>query len=217
MERIIHNAKSHPVYYSVKRIIDITVALILLALTLPLTLIIIVVLLIIFKRNPFYIQKRGLTIEHYVLKVFKFRTMKEYNLQAEYADDIIMRKSPTMTIIPFCRWLRKTGIDELPQVINVLKGEMSIIGPRPLSFNDLQVIKRSKINVYKRRSKLRSKPGISGFWQIFGNRKEGLENLIELDEFYEKKKSFRLDLFLMFMTLPIMIFARHTDAIIKND
>ena len=213
---MVHDTKLHPVYLTSKRIMDIIVALVLLIITLPLTLIVIIMLLFIFKRNPFYVQKRGVTIEHFVCNVIKFRTMRETNQFVEYADDIVMKKSPTVVICPFCRWLRKTGIDELPQVFNVLNGEMSIIGPRPLSFNDLRVIKKSKIDIYKRRSKLKSKPGITGYWQIYGNRREGLDNLIELDEIYEKRRSFRMDLFLMTMTLPVMIFAKHTDALISQ-
>lgn len=216
MKKQISNAGRHPIYDAIKRIADIIIALVLLTITLPLSLVVVVMLVIIFKRNPFYVQKRGITIEHYVCNVIKFRTMKEISSYIEYADDIIMKKSPTVTICPFCRWLRKTGVDELPQLLNVLKGEMSLIGPRPLSFNDLKVIKKSKLDIYKRRSRLRSKPGISGYWQIYGNRREGLQNLIELDEIYEKKKSVRMDLFLMTMTVPVMIFARHSDALISN-
>jgi lipopolysaccharide/colanic/teichoic acid biosynthesis glycosyltransferase len=216
MKHQVSYSSKHPVYDVIKRFTDIVIALVLLIISLPLSLAVVIVLVVIFKRNPFYIQKRGLTIEHYVCSVIKFRTMKEINSYVEYADDIIMKKSSTIIICPFCRWLRKTGIDELPQLLNVIKGEMSLVGPRPLSFNDLKVIKKNKLDIYKRRSKLRSKPGISGYWQIYGNRREGLENLIEFDEIYEKKKTVRMDLFLMTMTVPVMIFARHSDALISN-
>lgn len=216
MKQQVSYSGNRPVYNTIKRFADIVIALALLIITLPLSLVVIVILTIIFKRNPFYVQKRGITIEHYVCNVIKFRTMREINSYIEYADDIIMKKSPTVTICPFCRWLRKTGVDELPQLLNVINGEMSLVGPRPLSFNDLKVIKKNKLDIYKRRSRLRSKPGISGYWQIYGNRREGLENLIELDEIYEKKKSIRMDLFLMTMTIPVMIFARHSDALISN-
>jgi lipopolysaccharide/colanic/teichoic acid biosynthesis glycosyltransferase len=59
-----------------------------------------------------------------------------------------------------------------------------------------------------------SKPGITGYWQIYGNRQKGVPDLIEADELYEKNKSFVFDLFLISMTIPILFFTKHSDAII---
>ncbi len=71
-------------------------------------------------------------------------------------------------------FLRRTGLDEIPQLINVIKGDMSFIGPRPLSFDDLAVIKKNYPGLYKLRAQLNIKPGITGYWQVFGNRELGV-------------------------------------------
>ena len=111
-------------------------------------------------------------------------------------------------------WLRKTGLDEITQLINVLKGEMSLVGPRPLTISDLEIMKKYEPEIHKRRQQLQSKPGITGYWQIFGDRNKGLENLLLLDEFYESKKSLLFDLKLIMSTIVLVMTAKHSDSII---
>ena len=113
----------------------------------------------------------------------------------------------------FTKWLRRTGLDELPQIYNVLVGHMSIVGPRPLMLQDLQILEKESPQNYLLRESIKSKPGLTGMWQIFGDRSKGVENLIGLDLFYEAEKSFRLDLKIFFFTIPIVLFAKNSDAI----
>lgn len=95
---------------------------------------------------------------------------------------------------------------------------MSFIGPRPLMIQDLEILKdKSPIN-YKQRETITSKPGITGIWQIIGDRSRGAENLVSLDLFYEEKKSLVLDFIIFFSTIPMVIFAKNSDALTpRND
>ena len=116
----------------------------------------------------------------------------------------------------FGGWLRRSGLDELPQLWNILIGDMSFIGPRPLATDDLEVMKRDLPSLYRERAALRAKVGLSGIWQLFGSREEGVENLVRLDSEYERACSFRTDMKLIVRSIPTVLFALHSDAILKQ-
>ncbi len=205
------------IYPIIKRGIDIILSFILLIVFSPLLLLFIILIIVQTKTNPIYIQKRGLTHNKFSFNIYKLRTLypdtKSTNTEVH---NILIQDNYAKSVIPIGSFLRRTGLDEIPQLINVLLGKMSLIGPRPLSIHDLDIIKNETPELYNRREKLNIIPGISGYWQIFGDREKGLQNLIEYDEYYCKNKSFLLDIFLMMMTLPLMLFARHTDAIVRG-
>lgn len=205
------------IYPILKRSIDIITSLFLLLLFLPLLLVFAIIIFVQTKSNPIYVQKRGLTLNKYTFNIYKLRTLYPNKVNPTNANkNILIQSNYANSVIPIGSFLRRTGIDEIPQLINVLLGDMSLIGPRPLSIHDLKIIKNYMPSLYARRDALNVKPGISGYWQIFGYREKGPENLIECDEYYQNNKSFLLDIFLMVMTLPLMVFARHTDAIIRK-
>lgn len=166
--------------------------------------------------NPIFIQERGVTLENNRIKILKLRTLKRKVISLSAAENILVKEDLRHHVTFFGRILRKTGIDELPQLVNVLKGEMSLIGPRPLSIPDLHLIKNRKPDVYERRRRLKSKPGISGFWQIFGDKLKGAENLVLLDELYEERKSFYVDLILILSTVIVLTLGKHNDSILIN-
>ncbi len=206
-------------YRTIKRILDILFAIILIILTFPLQLIIYIVLLISLKENPFFLQTRGLTQNKFRFTIFKFRTInsKEVNLeQHHFAKDIFLLPNLAIKLNGFEKWLRKTGLDELPQIYNVLIGQMSFIGPRPLMTQDLEILKNEFPNHYKLRENISVKPGISGVWQVIGDRTQGVENLIGLDIFYEENISFRLDLNIFLTTISLILLARNSDAIVPR-
>ena len=91
---------------------------------------------------------------------------------------------------------------------------MTLVGPRPLTDADLCLMRCEDSSAYKRRSRINSKPGITGYWQVYGNREKGAEDLMDKDEYYEKNKSFALDMKIMIKTLIIMITASHSDSIV---
>jgi lipopolysaccharide/colanic/teichoic acid biosynthesis glycosyltransferase len=109
--------------------------------------------------------------------------------------------------------MRKSGFDELPQIYNVLAGQMSMVGPRPLMIQDLETLKNEFQTHYKIRDTIKVKPGITGVWQLFGDRNLGAENLIGLDLFYVENQSFRLDLKIIGTTIPIILLAKNADSI----
>ncbi len=202
------------VYDMVKRVSDIVISLILLLILFPVFLILSLIIYFQTGLNPIYIQQRGLTLSKYQFKIFKLRTL--HPSKVHHTDsNIFLQSEFKNSVIPIGRFLRKTGLDEIPQLINVLLGNMSMIGPRPLSNTDLQIIKENNYSLYLRRENVDIKPGISGYWQIFGNREKGFENMVELEEYYKFNRSIVFDIFLMVMTFPLMIFAKHSDAIIN--
>lgn len=117
----------------------------------------------------------------------------------------------------FTFWLRKTGLDELPQLINILKGEMSFVGPRPLIIGDLQYLKKYDRSSYNLKNKLKTKPGLTGLWQIYCDRESGAKNLIMLDTEYDQNCTFILDVQLLLKTIHTLITANNSDAIVFQE
>lgn len=100
------------------------------------------------------------------------------------------------------QFLRKTSIDELPQFFNVLKGEMSLVGPRP----DLPYVVES-YNLHHR-MRLSGKPGLTGSWQVYGRSRVPFETMVEMDIAYLQRQNLREDLKLIALTIPVMIEGR---------
>ena len=206
-------------YRTIKRILDIIFAVILIALTFPFQIVISLALLISLKENPLFLQTRGLTHSKFQFKIIKFRTIKSSEISPEQhhtSKDIFLLPNLSVNINAIGKWLRMTGLDELPQIYNVLIGQMSFIGPRPLMIQDLEILKNEFPNYYSLREQISVKPGISGVWQIIGDRTQGVKNLIGLDIFYDENISFKLDLNIFLVTIPVILFAGNSDAIIPR-
>lgn len=196
-----------------KRLFDAFFGVLLCVTLLPVIIAIAGVLFFIYQKNPFYTQKRSVSLESKIFTILKFRTMFSEDTVGGDPREFILKKN-NQIIAPFCAWLRKTGLDELPQLINVVKGDMSFIGPRPLSLTDLKTLREYYPQEYAIRSGLRLKPGVSGYWQIFGDRTLGVKNLVEMDAEYASKMSFAFDCYLVWKTIPVMIMAEHSDAVL---
>ncbi len=165
--------------------------------------------------SPIFRQERALSLNGRRIRVFKLRTM--HNPPAEcVSENILFKPGMESYVTRFGSILRRTGIDELPQLLNVIMGEMSFVGPRPLSLTDLSIIQRRAPKLHDRRAKLTVKPGITGFWQLYGRRERGVEELLLLDEFYACNASPLLDLFLCIKTVPVVLFGQHSDAILDT-
>ena len=133
--------------------------------------------------------------------MYKFRTMvpNAEQLKSEYAHlnelqwpDFKIANDPRIT--PVGRFLRKTSLDEIPQLLNVLRGDMSLVGPRPTSFGP---------ETYKlwHTHRLDVMPGITGLWQIFGRAKLEFDERLRLDIAYIERASLRFDLYILIMTV----------------
>lgn len=187
-----------PVYETVKRIFDVTSSLIALTLLAPLMLIVMVLIVIDDFGSPFYMQER-VGKDGKTFKIYKFRSMykkADKKLEELLAKDeckgatFKMKNDPRITKIGHI--IRKTSIDELPQLINILKGEMSIIGPRPF-------IPREQANLPDDR--LLVTPGLSCYWQIGGKNSLTIEEQIELDRKYIKDRSVFVDIVIIIKTI----------------
>ncbi len=202
-------------YTFTKRILDIIFSLLLLVITFPFMVVFSIIVWVETSHYPIYTQKRGIVLEKKLFKLFKLRTLKGLDSRQNHSPDIFIKNDLEKYVTSFGRWLRKTGLDELPQLLNVLFGNMSIIGPRPFSLSDMERMKLTQKSFYERRSKITSKPGITGFWQIYGDRTKGIENLLELEEYYDCHKSLILDLKILRDTIYLVFGANNKDAILK--
>jgi lipopolysaccharide/colanic/teichoic acid biosynthesis glycosyltransferase len=139
--------------------------------------------------------------------------MKAHSEDQQNEGNILFKPCLSEYVPPFCRWLRRTGLDELPQILNVLKGEMSLVGPRPLTINDLERLQKNYPGYYYARDQITIRPGITGMWQVFGQREKGLENLILHDLFYTENTSLALDTKILGYTAFMVSTGKHSDAI----
>jgi lipopolysaccharide/colanic/teichoic acid biosynthesis glycosyltransferase len=200
-------------YTILKRLVDVFLACFLLSLLAPVVIVISVVLWVMHKgASPLYLQDRALVLEKSVFRIYKFKTITTLGAPVASTKEVFIKRSNSVAINGFCSLLRKTGLDELPQIINVLKGDMSFVGPRPFSLTDLELIKVEFPELYAQRLILNSKPGMTGLWQIFGDRDAGVENLVQMDLAYEQSCSALLDIKLILNTVPVVLFAGHSDA-----
>ncbi|MFH1527180.1 MAG: sugar transferase [Bacteroidota bacterium] len=134
-----------------------------------------IILSIQLKNFPIFIQNRGITLNKFRYKIVKFRTMKQNNAalsEAKVSSNIFYKPELNEKLTKFSKWLRIRGLDELPQLFNVITGKMSLIGPRPLMQSDLEILKQKYPVQYLKRELFNSVPGISGLWQIYGQREK---------------------------------------------
>jgi len=184
-----------------------TLDLVLIALTYPIWLPLMLLLMAAIKISspgPMFYRQERIGFRGRRFMIFKFRSMKVHAQTSwhEWHFERLMRDGAPMTkldaddprIIPWGRFLRATGLDELPQIFNVLRGEMSLVGPRPstrIEFENYEEWQRERVNAL---------PGLTGYWQVNGKNRTTFQEMIEMDLFYAKNISLRLDLWIMLMT-----------------
>lgn len=191
--------------YLLKWVTEWCVAVPLALAALPLGLIIAVLIKLDSPGPILYRQKRvGKRCRHFTL--YKFRTMVENSneLREQYA--ALNEKSGAMfkikadpRITGVGRWLRRFSLDELPQLLNFFKGEMGLVGPRPLPVEDVEPLQDGPHHEW---IKVRANvpPGITGYWQVNGRSRLEFEDMIEFDLFYVRNWSLRLDLQILLKT-----------------
>lgn len=170
-------------YVRIKRIIDFIMAVILILVTLPIIVVTSIAIKIEDSKSPILFKQLRVGKDEKIFKIYKFRTMKRV-----LEDEQGLPLSEIERITKVGRILRKTSIDEIPQFFNVLKGEMSFIGPRPLLIDYLPYYNE----VQRKRHDV--KPGISGWAQVNGRNTLGWEERFELDVWYVEHMSFLLDI-----------------------
>jgi lipopolysaccharide/colanic/teichoic acid biosynthesis glycosyltransferase len=184
----VSSAEPKPLYSVLKRVFDETSALVLLVLTLPLWLVIAMLVKMESPGPVLFVQER-VGRHGRLFRLYKFRTLFAHT--ARYAVTPRSRRDPRMT--PLGAFLRRTSLDELPQLINVLKGEMSLVGPRP----EMPFMMRRNSPEYAQRLQVR--PGMTGLWQAIA-RDEPLEESLRYDLHYIRHRSFLFDLMILART-----------------
>lgn len=182
-------------YKYFKRAFDSIFSFIFLFLLLPVFLIISVFIKLDSKGPVFFKQKRiGLNSNQFT--IYKFRSMS-VETPANVATDLLTDSKSWITNIG--KFLRKTSLDELPQLINIIKGDMSFVGPRPALPN------QAELNTLRKLNKIDTiLPGLTGYAQINGRDELEINKKVEYDEFYYKHISFKLDMFIVFMSFWVV-------------
>ena len=192
-------------YASVKRICDIIASIVILILTLPLTLIAIIGIELSDLGPVFFTQMRMGKLGK-PFKMIKFRTMYQDEVSEDFDDDVTILNSNDKRIMPFCRIMRKFHIDEIPQMINVLKGDMSIVGPRPVR-EEVFYENKERVPFWECRNWVH--PGWCGWQQVIVNEPSAEERL-GLDMYYIKHRHllWEVAIFIRFMAKVIIGKAR---------
>lgn len=206
------NAKIHDkslAYHIVKRIIDVCGSLLGIILLSPLMLVIMIAIKMDSKGPIIFAQQRvGKGQKFFIM--YKFRSMK---LGSEEEIDKLreknemsgpmfkMREDPRVTKIG--KFIRRTSMDELPQLINVLKGEMSLVGPRPSLPSEVCEFEPWMLRRFQ------VKPGLTCYWQVSGRNDIGFQEWMRLDCKYIEERSTAVDISLVFKTLRMLIGDRH--------
>ena len=206
-------------YFFVKRVIDIALALLGLVLAAPLFLIIVAAIKLdspgpVFADAPERVGKRGK-----VFRMYKFRSMikdahsllqsdpnfkKLYEQYKKNSFKISTDKDPRITKVG--RFIRKTSLDELPQLLNILKGEMSLIGPRAFHADELKEQQKRFPHTKKWvQALLTIKPGLTGPWQVLGRSAIDFPDRVKLDAEYAEKRSILKDLKILLKTIPAVL------------
>lgn len=174
-----------------KRVFDFSMSLIAIIVFSPVILII-SLLVKLTSKGPIFFKQRRIGKNNEEFNILKFRTMRVDT--PNVATHLL--KDPSVFITPLGKFLRKTSLDELPQLINIIKGEMSIVGPRPALYNqyDLRDM-RTEVGVHK------LVPGLTGWAQINGRDEIPLEEKVALDKEYMNMQSFWIDIKIIFMTV----------------
>jgi lipopolysaccharide/colanic/teichoic acid biosynthesis glycosyltransferase len=185
--------------YFIKRLIDLIVSFLSIVLLSPVMLIIVILLLIVNKSNPFFLQSRPGKNE-VIFKLIKFKTMTD---KRDARGDLL---SDNERLTRVGTLIRKMSLDEIPQLINVLKGEMSLIGPRPLLVEYLPLYNKEQ------RKRHSVQPGITGWAQVNGRNAISWEDKFRFDNYYVEKISFSLDLKILFLTIKKVLMSKDINS-----
>ena len=205
-------------YLHAKRILDVVFTLLILPF-LCLVIAVVAVAIRLDSKGPIFFRQKRVGLNGKEFEMLKFRSMyvncddlthreaiKQYinggtiNGDAETDNPYKLTNDPRVTRVG--RFIRKTSIDELPQFINVLHGEMTLVGPRPdVPYTVEQYSQRDQQRLY-------GKPGLTGTWQVYGRSRVTFQEMIEMDIAYLHQQSIRQDLKLIALTVPVMLLGR---------
>ena len=195
-------------YVYIKRSFDIIMSLTAMILLFPVFLIIALMIKLDSKGNIIYKHKRIGKNGKYIY-LYKFRTMytnskeileeilKDSKVKEEWENNFKLDNDPRVTKVG--KFLRKTSLDELPQLLNILSGDMSIVGPRPVVDDEIE-----KYGIFKKKF-LSVTPGLTGWWACNGRSATTYEDRIKLELYYVNHRSIKLDLLVIFKTIGAVV------------
>jgi len=188
--------KEKKIQKAIKRLMDIIISLLTLIIFFPFGVIIAILIKVTSPGPIFFLQDRPGQFKK-LFKIYKFRTMKPGSEKMIKGKEVMLDDE---RITPIGRFLRRTKIDELPQVLNVLKGEMSLVGPRPERISSLEDYDDE---ISKR---LNMRPGMTGLAQVSGNIYLDLKDRYKLDVYYVENFNLWLDIKIILRTIGVIIF-----------
>ena len=196
------------VSYLVKQALDLAVSALLLVLMSPLFLIIAVLIKVTSRGPVFFVDDRVGTGQR-TFRFYKFRTMDQHAKESQgsleelnEADGVLFKVRDDPRITGVGRVLRRLSLDELPQFLNVLKRDMSLVGPRPLPLRDYELMEEW----HRRRHVML--PGITGLWQVSGRSDLGFDDMVRLDQQYMDTWSLKSDLYIAWRTAGAVVRSR---------
>lgn len=214
IRHVLVSSPSHPQHRGTawERLMDFALATVAMVFLTPLMA---MVALVVFmeRRGPIFFQHERVGLRDSRFYVLKFRTMcmdgdrilaehlaASTDAMSEWVADHKLRNDPRVSRLG--RFLRKSSLDELPQLWNVFRGDMSIVGPRPIVEAEIERYGQF-FSAY-----CAVKPGITGIWQVSGRNDLSYQRRVELDALYARKKSLTLDLQIIFATIPAVLLRR---------
>lgn len=195
-------------YRYIKRLLDIIIVLFAFVLLIPISILVKFVFLCLGDTGGIFYKQKRVGKDGKPFIIYKYRSMvhnadelldqllKEEKYKNEWAENQKIENDPRITSIG--RYLRKSSLDELPQILNVLKGEMSIVGPRPLVEGELEAHGGSKLY-------WRVKPGITGWWASHGRSDVDYNERLKMEYFYVRNISFKMDIICIYKTIIAVI------------
>jgi undecaprenyl-phosphate galactose phosphotransferase len=195
-------------YIYIKRLFDIIVALLSLLLFVPISILVKISFLSLKDKGGIFFKQERIGKDGKPFVIYKFRSMvhnaeelleellKDDKYKNAWDENQKLENDPRITKIG--RYLRKSSLDELPQILNVLKGEMSIVGPRPLVEGELEAHGGSKLY-------WKVKPGITGWWASHGRSDVDYNERLKMEYYYIRNMSFKLDLICIYKTFIAVI------------
>ena len=203
---ITHTETSEANTFTAKRVFDFGVSLVSLIAVTPILLVVAILIKLTSPGPVFFVQKR-VGLNKRVFSMCKFRTMvpdaEQRIREIEHlneASGAVFKIKDDPRVTPIGRFLRRTSIDELPQLFNVLKGDMSMVGPRPLPLRDYE-----RFNADAQRRRFSVRPGITCLWQVKGRSSIPFEQWMELDLHYVDQWSIWMDVEILLKTIPAVL------------
>ncbi|MBM2839899.1 MAG: putative glycosyltransferase [Bacteroidetes bacterium] len=203
-------------YRALKRVFDAVLSTVLVVITSPFLAIVALAIRLESAGSALFRQVRHMSAHSKPLHVFKFRSMRQNGGEESISGgdgskgsaNTLLKSPDDPRITGIGRLMRKFSIDELPQLLNVIRGEMSLVGPRPLPLLDFRKLPSTGAVAFLFERRALVKPGLTGLWQISGRSGLNFQQMVILDLYYAENQTFLFDLEILFETIPAVISGR---------